>query len=297
MLPAISTLVFLPHRLTPAHLDALAASGAQAIELFAARHHFDYSSRTHMRELAQWFRSNPTQPLLHAPLSSEPAFSRHAEPDIDLLDREKSRRILAMEELKRALESAEYIPAATCVLHLGHNLTGVPWSEHTLDLALTAVEHLKAFAAPLGVRLLLENLPNPIATPEHLLDILRIGHFDTTGICLDVAHLHLAGAHLPDPDQAAIFELLRPHIAELHLSDNDTRSNTHLWPASGTERPESLACGTIDWPALYALAATLPVNTPGVLEIADTQAPEPAFATRLAREVFSHQTRLLEPAS
>ena len=292
MLPAISTQVFLPQRLTPALLDALAASGAQAIELFAARHHFDYTSRTHMRELARWFRSNPVQPLLHAPLSSEPHFSRHAEPNIDLLDREKSRRILAMEELKRALESAEHIPAATCVLHLGHNLTGVLWSEHTLDLALTAVEHLKAFAAPLGVRLLLENLPNPIATPEHLLDILRIGHFDTTGICLDVAHMHLA-----ETDQAATFELLRPHIAELNLSDNDRRSDTHLWPASGTERPSSLARGTIDWPALYALAATLSANTPGVLEIADIQAPDPTFATRLAREVFSHQVRLLEIAS
>lgn len=290
MLPAISTKVFLPQRLTPAHLDALAGSGAQVIELFAARHHFDYTSRTHMRELAQWFRSSPVQPLLHAPLCSEPAFSRHAEPDIDLLDREKSRRILAMEELKRALESAEHIPAATCVLHLGHNLTGVPWSEHTLDIALTAVEHLRAFAAPLGVRLLLETLSNPIATPEHLLDILRIGHFDTTGICLDVAHMHLAEA-----DQAATFELLRPHVVELHLSDNDGRSNTHFWPASGTERPASLACGTIDWPTLYALAATLPANTPGVLEIADTLAPDPAFATRLASQVFSHQARLLEP--
>ena len=292
MLPAISTQIFLPQRLTPAHLDALAAAGAQAIELFAARHHFDYSSRTHMRELAQWFRSNNVQPLLHAPLSSEPAFSRHAEPNIDLLDREKSRRILAMEELKRALESAEQIPSATCVLHLGHNLTGVPWSEHTLDIALTAVEHLKAFAAPLGVRLLLENLPNPIATPEHLLDILRIGHFETTGICLDVAHLHLAGT-----DQAATFDLLRPHLAELHLSDNDGRSDTHLWPASGTERPASLPRGSIDWPALYKLAATLPANTPGVLEVVDTQAPDPAFVTRVAGEVYSHQAHLLEPAS
>lgn len=297
MLPAISTQVFLPHRLTPAHLDALAASGAQAIELFAARHHFDYSSRTHMRELAQWFRSNEVTPLLHAPLSSEPDFSRHAEPNIDLLDREKSRRILAMEELKRALESAEHIPSATCVLHLGHNLTGVPWSEHTLDIALTAVEHLKAFAAPLGVRLLLENLPNPIATPEHLLDILRIGHFDTTGICLDVAHLHLSGIGTPDADLPATFELLRPHLVELHLSDNDGRSDTHLWPPSGSERPASLSGGTIDWPAFYALAATLPAHTPGVLEIADTQAPDPAFVTRLAREVFSHQSRLLEPTS
>jgi sugar phosphate isomerase/epimerase len=300
MLPGISTQIFYPHRLTPAHLDALAQSGARVLELFAARFHFDYTDRQLVREAAAWLRSNDVRPTLHAPLTADTYFSRHASPSLNLVALEKPRRIEAMEEIKRALESAETIPFATCVLHLG--LDGDPWSDYALEYALTAVEHLKAFAGPLGVRLLLENLRNEVATPSHLLDILRIGHFDSTGICLDIGHAHLTASDTGKTIAQAV-ELLRPKLAELHLHDNHGatggpnpgKPDEHLWPASGTERPGTLATGTINWHEVYALIATLPDEIPGILEIADTQCESPAFATRLAREVFSHQQRLLEP--
>jgi sugar phosphate isomerase/epimerase len=294
MLPGISTQIFYPHRLTAAHLDALAQAGVSVIELFAARFHFDYTDRQQLREIAAWFRANEVRPALHAPLTADPQFSRHAYPTLNLVANEKPRRIEAMEEIKRALEVAETIPVATCVVHLG--LDGDLWSDHALEHALTAVEHLKAFAGPLGVRLLLENLRNGIATPSHLLDILRIGHFDSTGVCFDVGHAHLTGHLL-----AATFEELRPRLAELHLHDNHGATGSphpgkpdeHLWPASGTERPGTLATGTIAWPEIYALIATLPPETPAILEIASTEASSPGFAARLGREVFSHASRYL----
>ena len=300
MLPGISSQIFYPHRLTPAHLDALAASGARVLELFAARFHIDYTDRQQLREIAAWFRSSDVHPTLHAPITSDPDFSRHATPNLNLIANEKPRRIEAMEEIKRALESAELIPFTTCVLHLGQD--GDLWSDYALEHALTAVEHLKAFAGPLGIRLLLENLRNEVATPNHLLDILRIGHFDSTDICLDLGHLHLADLPL-----AQTIEILRPRLAELHLHDNHGvptagspypgnagKPDAHLWPASGSERPSTLARGTISWPEAYALIATLPPEIPAVLEIADTQSPDPTFATRTAREVFSHAARLSE---
>jgi sugar phosphate isomerase/epimerase len=302
MTPGISSQIFYPHRLAPSHLDALAASGARTIELFAARFHFDYTDRQLLRDTAAWFRSADCTPALHAPLTADSYFSRHASPSLDLVAKDKSRRIEAMEEIKRALESAELIPFRTCVLHLG--LDGELWSDYALEYALTAVEHLKAFAGPLGIKLLLENLRNDVATPGHLLDILRIGHFDSAGICLDVGHAHLSG-HL----NAQTFELLREKLVELHLHDNfgppqagvsyagnPGRPDAHLWPASGTERPSALANGTIAWPEIYALIATLPDATPGILEISDKESTGPEFATRLAREVFSHAARLLEVA-
>ncbi len=306
MLPGISSHVFLPHRLTPAHLDALAGSGAQAIELFAARFHFDYTDRPQTRELAQWFRSSSVRATLHAPITADTHFSRHAAPSLNLVANEKPRRIEAMEEIKRALESAEQIPFTSAVLHLG--LDGDPWSDYALEHALTAVEHLKAFAGPLGLKLLLENLRNGVTTPAHLLDILRIGHFDTTGICLDLGHAHLQGS-APEESIAQTLTLLAPRIAELHLHDNHGvptagtpaagdpgKPDAHLWPASGTERPRTLASGTIEWRAIYTLIEQiLPANIPGILEIADTQADAPATVTRIAREVFAHRERLLEP--
>ena len=293
MIYGLSSQLFYPQRLTPAHLDALAAGGAQVIELFAARHHVDYTDKRQTRELAAWFRdagvhdsASGVAATLHAPLSTDQYFSRHASPTLNLVATAKPARIDAMEEIKRALELAETIPVTSCVLHLGLSQND-EWCEYTLEHSLTAVEHLKAFAAPLGVKLLLENLPNPIATPEHLLEILRIGHFDTCGICFDVAH-----AHLSETPIAETIELLRPRIAELHLSDNDGRTDAHLWPASGTERPETLATGSIDWFNLYAALDSLPASIPAVLEIADTQIADLAAATRTAREVFSHADRL-----
>ena len=181
-------------------------------------------------------------------------------------------------------------------------LDGDLWSDYALEHALTAVEHLKAFAAPLCLRLLLENLRNDIASPGHLLDILRIGHFDSAGLCLDLGTAHLSGQPL-----AQIFARLQGRIAELHLHDNHGlpapghpypgdagKPDAHLWPASGSERPASLATGTIHWHEAYSLIETLPPETPGILEISDLQSDSPETATRIAREVFSHQQRLLE---
>ena len=299
MVPGISSQIFYPERLQSKHLDALAAGGARVIELFAARFHFDYTDRQLLRETAAWFRSNDVRPTLHAPLSAETFFSRHATPSLNLIAGEKTRRIEAMEEIKRALEAAESIPIATCVVHLG--LDGDGWSDYALEHALTAVEHLKAFAGPLGVRLLLENLRNEVATPSHLLDILRIGHFDTTGVCLDVGHVHLAAANDGFGSMAKVFELLTSKTAEVHLHDNHGatggphpgKPDEHLWPASGSERNSDVATGEIGWQEVYHLIETLPAETPGILEVADSEAGSPETVSRLAREVFSHRQRLL----
>ena len=287
MVPGISTRIFLPQRLEPALLSALAAGGARAIELWAARHHLDYTDRAQMREIAAWFGAHDVLATLHAPLTADAEFSRHASPTVDLLASDRGRRIAAMDEIKRALEIAEHIPVRTCVVHLGSRDSR--WSEHALEYSLTAIEHLKAFAAPLGVKLLLENLPNEVATPAHLLEILRIGHFDTCRVCLDTGHVHLS-----DETFEPVLAELAPRLQELHLNDNDGKSDAHLWPASGSERPAFAAEGTIAWEPLYRSLAGLPPETGGMLEIADTQAGSAAEATRLLRVVLSHQARLLE---
>jgi sugar phosphate isomerase/epimerase len=294
----LSSKIFFPQRLTTGLLGALADSGVRAIELFAGRHHFDYTDRSQVREVAAWFRSNDVLPTLHAPISAGTYFSRHSSPDVNLVSTIKAVRIEAMEEIKRAIESAEHIPFPTCVIHLGlpPATEEARWSDYTFEYSLTAIEHLKAFAAPLGVRLLLENLPNEIATPGHLLAMLNIGHFDSCGICFDVAH-----AHLDEGGIALAFETLLPRIAEVHLSDNAGRQGAlidqHLWPASGTERPRSAARGSIDWKAVYELARTLPPETPLIFEIADTEAASSEAVTRLAREVISEASRLQEVAA
>jgi len=190
MLKVLSTHVFLRQRLHPGLLDLVTRAGAQGVELFAARQHFDYTSRQEVRDLAEWFRSNPLEPFsLHAPLYSDREMGRGGGPSVNLLHPEKSRRIDAMDEVKRALETAEQIPLRLMVVHLGDRED--TWSPRALEYSLTALEHLRAFASPLGVKLLVENLEGEVATPAHLIEILAAGHLTDISVCLDVGHAHL----------------------------------------------------------------------------------------------------------
>ncbi|OJV43762.1 MAG: xylose isomerase [Acidobacteriales bacterium 59-55] len=268
MQPGISTYVFLHQRLNPGLLDALHNSGAQAIEIFAARHHFDYADRSIVRDIAAWFRSNEVAASLHQPLFSDSHWSRHTAPSLNLIDPEKSRRIDAMDEVKRAIESAEQIPFRAITLHLG--LKDEPWNTRALENSLTAIEHLKAFAHALGVKILLENLQNEVTTPQHLLEILRAGHFDNVGVTLDIGHAHLSAPENNAGINAA-FEVLKHRIAELHLHDNQGVKNDHLWPGSGS----------IDWANVAKHIAALPPSTPSILEIAlDLEETPESVATK-----------------
>ena len=285
MQPGISTHVFLSQRLHPGLLDALKNSGAATIELFAARHHFDYTDRAHLREIASWFRDNGIHATLHQPIHAREQaenWSRHVSATLSLIAPEKTHRIDAMDEVKRALETAEMVPVSAVTLHLG--LKDDPWDTRAIENSLTAIEHLKAFAHPLGVKVLLENLQNDVTTPEHLLEILRIGHFDNVGITLDVGHAHLASLGTPDTGIDHAFELLRPRIRQLNLHDNHGMRDEHLWPGSGE----------INLANVYKLAATLPAEVPGILEIAHDLNETAESAQSKATAAFDQQLRHAE---
>jgi sugar phosphate isomerase/epimerase len=278
MLPGVSTHVFLSQRLHPGLLDALERGGARTIELFAARHHFDYTDRAVTRELATWFNDTGVGATLHQPIftpEQSESWSRHVSPTLSLIDPEKGHRIEAMDEVKRALDVAELIPVSAVTLHLG--LKDDPWDERAIENSLTAIEHIKAFAHPLGVKVLLENLQNDVTTPEHLLEILNIGHFENVGITLDVGHAHLSQAGL----EHAV-ELLRTRIHEMHVHDNHGMRDEHLWPGSGN----------IDWQLFQRLAGKLPAEVPGVLEMAyDLEEGTEAVIAKTAQS-FSNQARM-----
>jgi hypothetical protein len=95
MQPGLSTHVFFQHRLHPGLLDALHAAGAQTIEVFAARHHFDYTDAPAVRETAAWFRSNDVRAVLHQPIyitdRADTQWSRHVAPNLNLIATEKTR--------------------------------------------------------------------------------------------------------------------------------------------------------------------------------------------------------------
>jgi sugar phosphate isomerase/epimerase len=253
MLRVLSTHLFLNHRLHPGLLELASRSGAQGVEIFAARQHFDYTSREHVTELAEWFRSNLLQPFsMHAPLFPDREMGRAGAPGVNVLHPDKSRRIEAMDEIKRALEAAEHIPLRNLVVHLGERLD--EWSPRAIEYALTALEHLGAFARPLGVRVLVENLLSDVTTPEHLVAILQMGHLNNVGVCLDLGHAHMTVGN------AEAITTLGARIVSVHVHDNHAVKDEHLWPGDGT----------IDWPATTKALKDLATPPAIVLEIAHT---------------------------
>ena len=269
MLKVISTHVFLRQRLHPGLLDALSKGGAQAIEIFAARQHFDYANRTQVKEIADWFRVNPVQPFsMHMPLFADAEMGRGGAPPVNVIHPDKARRIDGMDEVKRALEAAEVLPLKFLILHLGEREDR--WNQRTLEHAMTAIEHLQAFARPLGVKLLLENIRNEVTQPQNLLEILTTGHFKDVGLCLDLGHAHMGEGVL-----ATIGEW-KPRIFSAHIHDNHGLKDEHLWPGEGT----------IDWKEAMGELRTAPQLAGAVLEIhyLSEDAPE-TIATR-AQETF-----------
>jgi sugar phosphate isomerase/epimerase len=250
MLRVLSTHVFLKHRLHPGLLELAERSGVQAVEIFAARQHFDYTSREHVAELAEWFRSNSLEPFsMHAPLYADREMGRAGAPAVNVLHPDKARRIDAMDEIKRALEAAEHIPLRNLVVHLGER--DDEWSPRTIEYALSALEHLGAFARPLGVRLLVENLLSEATTPEHLVTILQMGRLTNVGICLDLGHAHITVG------TANAIRTLGDRIATVHVHDNHGMKDEHLWPGGGT----------INWPATAEALQALGTPPAAVLEI------------------------------
>ncbi len=265
-----STYVFLEQRLGGALLDMMLRTGAKSMQVFAARHHFDYLDRGSVRELATWFRSNNVEATLHMPVYPDTNWSKHLAATLNLIHIEKARRIDAMDEVKRALESAEQIPFTAIVLHLGNR--DDQWSSQALEHSMTAIEHLKAFAHPLGVKVVLENLLNEVSTPEHLMEIMKVGHFDNVGIALDIGHAHLTYGGVE-----AAFEACSKRVTQMHINDNHGTRDEHLWPGDGD----------VDWKAVMRGIATLPEGVPAYLETAHELGEDEGIVEKKAAQAWA----------
>jgi sugar phosphate isomerase/epimerase len=249
MQKAMSTYVHVKRRLHPGLLDEMLRAGAETIEIFGARSHFNYTDKEHIRETAAWFR-NAGIPVnsLHSPMFSDSDWERFTTP-INVVETDRKRRIEAMDEIKRALEVAETLPFRFLVQHLGNS--GEEFDERKFEAAMTSVEHLRAFARPLGVSILVENIPNEMSTPEKLAEFIRTLRQEDVGVCFDFGHAHI----MSSVPQA--FDVLKAHIRSTHVHDNKRDRDAHLWPGDGN----------IDWREAMELAQSAPHVPPILLEI------------------------------
>src|SRR6266545_7753204 len=106
----LSTHVCVNHRLTVAWLNKALQSGIPSVEIFCARQHLDYRDKAQINELGHWFRdSGLTLHSLHSPMYNDEIWGRsgpHAV--ITITEPVKSRRLEMVDDIKRAIEVAEY---------------------------------------------------------------------------------------------------------------------------------------------------------------------------------------------
>lgn len=272
---ALSTHLFVNHRLTTVSLDRIWGAGIPLVEIFCARQHFDYHDRAQIAELGHWFRDSELKlHSLHSPMYSDDVWGRSG-PDavINITEPVKMRRLHMVDEIKRALELAETVPFRYLIQHLG--ATGEEFDPRKVDAAFSSLEEIHIFARQRGVEVLLENTPNALASAERLLMFLETTHMDLN-ICLDTGH-----ANMKEGVDAA-FRMLRTRIRSTHVHDNNGVDDSHLFPlvAAG----EGNGGGTIDWRRTMDLLRTLP-DCPLLLELKEV----PDLAHPLDRVIESFE--------
>src|SRR5215469_7573333 len=103
---ALSSHLFVNHRLTTAMLQRIEQAGIPAVEIFCARQHLDYYNKAQVAELGHWFRDSELKlHSLHSPMYTDEIWGRSGpHSHLNITERVKSDRIRCVDEIKRALE-------------------------------------------------------------------------------------------------------------------------------------------------------------------------------------------------
>ena len=266
----LSTHLFVNHRLTGAMLARIQQAGIPAVEIFCARQHLDYHNKAQVAELGHWFRDSELKlHSMHAPMYNDEIWGRsgpHAV--VTITELVKGRRLEMVDEIKRAIEVAETIPFQYLVQHMG--VSGEEFDMRKFDAAFSALEQLVIFAGQRGVEILLENIPNELATPERLLQFNELTHLHLNFV-FDTGHAHMTGG------VEAAFQLMQDRIKSTHVHDNDGKNDTHIFPMVGEG-------GTIDWPNTMRLLRSRGDQFPLLLELKER--PDVAHPLDAVQEIF-----------
>jgi sugar phosphate isomerase/epimerase len=276
---ALSTHLFVNHRLTSVWLDRIWDAGVPEVELFCAKQHLNWRDQGQIAELGHWFRDSELKlHSLHSPMYTDDVWGRSGpQAALNITEPLKAKRIGVVDEIKRVLEVAEIVPFRYMVQHLGG--PGEEYDERKMEAAFTSLEELTVFARQRGVEILLENIPNGFSSSSKLRSFLEITHLDLN-FCFDTGHANIM------EDVGTAFAAMKTRIRSTHIHDNDGKEDKHLFPfvAEG---------GTIDWTQAVPLLASRPEQYPLLLEL--KEAAGVANPLELVRRIFERLEELVSP--
>ena len=255
MTHALSTHLFVNHRLTVALLAKIEQLQIPLVEIFCARQHLDYHNKAQVAELGHWFRDSELKlHSLHSPMYTDEIWGRsgpHAV--ITITEPVKGKRLEMVDEIKRALETAEVIPFRYLIQHVG--VSGEEFDLAKVDAACAALEELSLFARQRGVEILLENIPNDLSTAERLLQFEELTHLHLN-FCFDTGHANM-GAGVE-----STYGRMKQRIRSTHIHDNNGKDDNHLAPLTNEG-------GTVDWKTTMQLLRGREDQYPLLLELKD----------------------------
>jgi sugar phosphate isomerase/epimerase len=257
---ALSTHLFVNQRLTVAMLSRIQQAGIPAVELFCARQHLDYRNKAQVAELGHWFADSELKlHSLHSPMYTDEIWGRSGPHTVvTITEPVKSQRLQWVDEIKRALETAETVPFRYLIQHIG--VSGEEFDMHKVDAAFSALEELSLFARQRGVEILLENIPNGLSSAERLLQFEELTHIGLNYV-LDTGH-----ANMNEGVEAA-YNLMKERIRSTHIHDNNGADDKHLFPFLSEG-------GTVDWKNTMGLLRSREDRYPLLLELKE----QPEFA-------------------
>lgn len=267
----ISTHLFHAERLTRDHLAQIARHGFEAIEVFATRTHFDYHDPAAIADLGTWLKETGLALHgIHAPITDSLTAPDNWGPTISNAVTDSAKRQTAVKEADAALNIARQIPADVFVVHMG--TPTAQGGENNRTAAFRSVEDICRLAEPIGIRVALEVIPNPISDPASIVALLeRDLDAPRTGICLDIGHAFLIG------DVADAIETVSEHLITTHLHDNDGKTDAHLVPFEGR----------INWDVALMTLQKVGFDGTYLLELANTSTPADVLKkAQAARERF-----------
>jgi sugar phosphate isomerase/epimerase len=272
----ISTHLFHATPLERDHLVEVASYGFDSIELFATRTHFDYHDEAAVAELANWLEDTGLAlHSVHAPITLSLSDGVWG-PALSNASKDPDARRVAVREAQAALAIGWRIRFPFLILHLGVPTNLSKPGDNDLDAARRSLEELHEMAAPLGVRLAVEVIPNDLSSAANLVTLIEDDlELPDLGVCLDYGHAHLMG------DLVDAIETVSGHLVATHVHDNEGKTDAHLVPFDGG----------IDWAA--AMMATQKVGYDGTLLLELANIENPRSVLEKARKARAKLERMI----
>lgn len=245
----LSTYLFVSKKLNRELLAQIHGAGFQAVEIFASRSHFDYASKPEVQAIAQALADNHLQlGSVHAPTSRDLNVNREGGSPLAVTEVERVRRIEAMDELKRVIDTAEDLRFSRLILHMGGSRENA--DPRKRDAAFSSLEHLVLHAKHIGVTICVENTTSEMGAPAYLRSFADETRLTGLRFNFDIGHAHMAEG--PEDERIAkSFEPMKDLIASAHIHDNHGDKDEHLPPYDGS----------IQWPAAMTLLKTTPTGS------------------------------------